>query len=251
MRKMIKETRQIIVILMIAFFAFSNCEDTTNSENPAPGKVLLVSKSPENEAVETGIDAEYILGPPPPRNGIIIQWHPVQDDDLAGYRVYRSAVDSLTAFNLIATVRTQSAGKIDTSYFDTDTNVVAHARYYYRISAEDAEQEGPKSNAADYQLEEVCIPNFPPPFSSIFKWQSPTIHTGSFIFRLAKRQGLEGYKSFWITELHDEYTPSPEKSLSELGLDSLGSGQYRWRIDVLGLENNNGSESAWLDFSVQ
>lgn len=249
MRKMIKETRQIVVILMIAFFAFSNCEDTTNSENPAPGKVLLVSKSPEDEAVETGIDAEYILGPPPPRNGIIIQWHPVQDDDLAGYRVYRSISDSSSAFALIATVRTQSVpGRIDTSYLDQ--SVISGTRYYYRISAEDAEQEGPKSSAADYKLENVCILHFPPPPSGAFEWEWPiNQQPDSFIFRLS-RQTLFGTYDVLLIKKFSDYSPTPNWTLSELGLDSLEAGQYLWRIDIIGSEDNNGSESELSPFSV-
>jgi hypothetical protein len=250
MRKMRINTRPVVAILMISFFIFFNCEDTTNSENPAPGKVQLVSKSPEDEAVETGIDAEYILGPPPPRNGIIIQWHPVKDDDLAGYRVYRSTSDSSAAFALIATVRTHSIpGRIDTSYFDQST--IAGTRYYYRISAEDADQQGPRSNAADYKLENVCILHFPPPPSGAFEWEWPiNQQPDSFIFRLSRRTLLGTYDALLIKKFSD-YSPTPNWTLPELGLDSLEAGQYLWRVDIIGSEDNNGSESDWLPFTIQ
>lgn len=242
---------KICLILCIAtsiFLFFWSCEDTTSSENPVPGKVQLVNKSPEDDAVETGIDAEYILGSQPPRDGIKIQWHPVQDNDLVGYRVYRSTVDSSTALSRIATVRSQSAGRIDTSYFDTDTSLVAHTRYYYRISAEDGDQEGPRSRADYYTLEEACnptLPNISTNFDGTFEWESPTGHTGNFILRISKFT-LESVK---ITELHNWYTH--QANLIQLGIDSLEAGTYRWRIDMIGSEENNGSESAWLDFVVQ
>lgn len=249
MREMKNNTRVILWAALGAFLLLWSCEDTTSSENPAPGRVQLVNKSPEDEAIERGIDAEYIIGPPPPRNGIIVQWHPVQDDDLIGYRVYRSTSDSSAALGLIATVRTRSVGRIDTSYLDQ--NVISGTRYYYRIAAEDADQEGPRSKAANYQLEDVCIPNFPPPFHGTFQWESPVNSTGNFIFRLSKRSGSEGYKSFWIIEVPDEYDRFITKTLAQLDLDSLEAGEYQWRIDMMGLEDNRGSESGWLPFTVQ
>ena len=243
-----KNTRAILLILLGAFISFLSCEDTTSSENPVPGKVHLIDKSPDTVTVETGIDAEYIVGSVPPRDGIIIQWHPVQDNDLTGYRVYRSTSDSLTAFAMIATVRTQSVpGRVDTSYFDKSAIAGTLTRYYYRVSAEDAEQEGPRSRSDYYTLEEICIPRIPnisTNFDGTFQWESPTNHTGNFIFRLSK-QTLE---SVGVRELHDIYTH--EVSLSELGLDSLDAGNYQWRIDMIGNDENSGSESDWLSFSV-
>jgi len=248
-RKMKNNTFIFICVLLSAILLIWSCEDSTSSENPAPGKVKLVNKSPEDVAVETGIDAEFILGSQPPRDGIIIQWHPVQDNDLAGYRVYRSTSDSSTALSPIANVRSQSIpGKIDTSYFDK--NVVAGTRYYYRISAEDADQEGPLSSASDYRLEDVCTLNFPPPFSGTFQWQWPlNAAPDRFIFRLSKQTAFGTYDSVLI-KIESDYSSPPTWSLSQLGIDSLAAGQYRWRIDIIGSENNNGSESDWSYFAV-
>jgi hypothetical protein len=239
-----------ICVLLVATLLIWSCQDTTSSENPAPGKVRLATKSAETDAAEMGIDAEFILGSQPPRDGIVIQWHPVQDNDLIGYRVYRSISDSLTSFRLRATVRTRSAGRIDTSFFDTDTNLVAHTRYYYRVSAEDEDQEGPRSNSADYQLEDVCTLNYPPPFNSTFQWQWPLNGAPDrFIFRLSRQTAFGTYDSV-LVKIESDYASPPTWSLSRLGIDSLAAGQYRWRIDIIGSEDNNGSESEWLNFSV-
>lgn len=236
----------ILCVALGAFLFFWSCEDTTSVDNPIPGQVKLVDKSPEDEAVETGIDAEYIFS-----NGIIIHWHPVQDNDLVGYRVYRSTIDSLAGFGLIANVRSQTAGRIDTSYFDN--NVADGTRYYYRIAAEDEDQEGPRSKAANYRLEDVCILHYPPPFSSTFEfeWEWPSSQQpDSFIFRLLKQTAFGTYDPLLITKGSD-YSPTPVWSLSQFGMDSLMAGQYRWRIDIIGSESNNGSESDWSGFGVQ
>lgn len=250
MRNMKNSTFKFMLILLSAILVIWSCKDSTSSENPAPGKVELISKSPETDAVERGIDAEFILGSQPPRDGIVIQWHPVQDNDLVGYRVYRSASDSSTALSLIATVRTRSAGKIDTTFFDRDTNMVAYTRYYYRISAEDADQEGLRSNSADYKLENVCTLRFPPPFDSSFEWDWPSNQApDSFIFRLSKQTVFGTYDSVLVKKESDYNSPA-NWSLSDLKIDSLSAGQYRWRIDIIGSEDNNGSESDWSYFVV-
>lgn len=243
----------ILAILAGMIPVFWNCDDTTSSENPPPGQVILVQKSAEDDTVERGIDAKYIPSPPP-RNGIIIEWHPVEHDDLIGYVIRRSIENDSTAFAVIARVR-KVIGKIDTFYVDGNASV--GTRYYYRVAAEDEENEGPMSEAVNYKLEEMCTLNSPTPtttqFDSTFRWQWPAIQPPMFIFRLFKEiLPNTPYELIFIDTYDNDFFPNQEWSLERLGFQgALTPGRYQWRIDIIGNEINSGSESEQVNFQVQ
>lgn len=245
-------SRIVLAIFIAAIPVFWNCEDTTSSENPVPGQVILVQKSAEDDSVEKGIDAQYILGSQPPRDGIFIEWHPVEDKDLAAYVIRRSTVSDSTAFAVIGRVR-RIAGKIDTSYVDDNVNV--GTRYYYRVTAQDAENEGPISEPANYLLEEMCTLNAPTPttpFDGTFQWQWPTIQPSQFIFRLLKEViPNTPFELIFVQTFDNNFSPNQEWSLAELGVSALTPGRYQWRIDIMGNVPNSGSESDQVDFQVQ
>jgi len=241
-----------LAIFIAAILVFWNCADTTSSENPVPGQVILVQKSAEDDSVEKGVDAKHIPGSQPPRDGIIIEWHPVEDNDLAGYVIRRSIVNDSTAFGVTSRVR-RAAGKIDTFY--VDDNVSAGTRYYYRVSAEDAENEGPLSEPANYFLEEMCTLNAPTPtapFDGNFRWQWPAIQPSQFIFRLLKEIiPNTPFKLIFVQTFDNDFSPNQEWSLAELGIGALTPGRYQWRVDIIGNEPNSGSESDQINFQVQ
>ena len=245
---------------LIAVFVIHACEDSTSSDNPVPGQVILVNKSAEDDSLEMGIDAEHIIKTE--RDGIMLQWHPITDDnDLVAYDVYRSMRDSSSGFAKLAEVNSP-VGNIDTFYFDTSLVVFPQAgapapRYYYYVRARDAEdQQGPRSRVDNYRLEEICFlisPNeFTQQFDGNFQWRWPTSQPASFVFRLMKEKFLNIYKVVLVKKFQvDEFSPEPVWSLSDFGLGSLETGKYRWRIDIIGAEENNGSESEWSTFMVQ
>lgn len=236
---------RLIYILLSAVLVLWNCDDSTSSDNPVPGRVILVAKSAEDDSVETGIDAEYVRAAG--KNGIFLQWYEVDDNDLAAYRIYRSAVDTSTAFMLVAQVG-KSMGKIDTFYIDSSVEV--GIRYYYRVSAMDEEgQEGPRSRAANYKLYEMCSLDAPPPFDGTFQWRWPTIQPNSFVFRLRRTSGI--LSDILIETFLNNYSQNQEWSLEDLELGTLAPGEYQWRIDIIGTEPNHGSETDWLSFVVQ
>jgi hypothetical protein len=248
------------LIFLIAIFVVFACKDSTSSDNPVPGQVILVDKTAEDDSLETGIDAEHIITTE--RDGIILQWHPITDDnDLVAYDIYRSERDSSSGFAKLAEVNSP-VGNIDTFYFDTSLVVFPQAgapapRYYYYVRARDAEnQQGPHSRVDNYRLEEICTllaPNeFTQPFDGNFHWRWPTSQPDSFVFRLLKEKFLNIYKVVIVNKFqNNEFNPEPFWSLSNLGLGPLETGTYRWRIDIIGTEVNNGSESEWSTFGVQ
>lgn len=236
-----------MIFLFIGALVFWSCDDSTRSDdNPVPGRVSLVAKSAEGDSVEAGIDAVYV--PATLANGIFLQWHQVDDNDLAAYRIYRSTVDTSTALTLIGAV-VKSVGKIDTSYIDS--NVEVGRRYYYRVSAiDEAGQEGPRSKAAHYKLWEMCSLDAPPPFDSTFQWTWPVNQPHSFVFRLRSVIGSGIYVNVKIGTFMNTYNPNQQWSLGDLGLNPLEPGLYEWRIDIIGSEPNHGSESEWRSFPV-
>ncbi|NIT61063.1 MAG: hypothetical protein GWN00_34130, partial [Aliifodinibius sp.] len=81
--------------------------------------------------METGIDAENSENPNLNQNGIFLHWHPVNDDDLEAYDIYRKALDSTGTFNPIGVIRD------DTTFLDMQ--VSTDTIYYYYVIARDEE----------------------------------------------------------------------------------------------------------------
>ncbi|MFQ5582814.1 MAG: hypothetical protein ACE5GL_00070 [Calditrichia bacterium] len=212
----------------------------------------MVVKSAEEDPLERGIDA--IVVPGLNKNGILLQWHPVVDNDLIEYLVYRKANDSTgSQFPLLATVG-EKFEQIDT--FFVDSTAQENVRYYYYVIAHDeADQFGERSRKDDYKLIKMSAPNSPSPtdttFSGIFKWTFPVTIPADFIFRL-EVDFAGNFRPFKIkTHSTTNYSREQSWSLSDLGIDPLPPGVYRWRIDNIGGDSRSGSESDWLRFSVQ
>lgn len=243
----------LIFCALTLLLFFMACEDSTGNNNPPPGKVILVEKSAEDAIVETGIDAEYDRSKD--RDGIFLQWYSVKDEDLAAYDIYRSAVDSSSAFKRIATIP-KVLNNIDTFYVDNSAEVYPQnglpaSRYYYYVVARDEEGAiGERSRVDNYKLEEYSVLNAPDDhteFDSTFQWTFP-VPPDSFIFRIMR---LGEPAPFFIKKHQNTYNPIQDWTMFELGLNSLEVGYYLWRIDIFTPEENNGSESPWLSFQVQ
>jgi len=237
-------------ILIIALFGLS-CTNSVESDNPAPEQVRMVEKSAENAVIERGIDAIAFTGLLT-QNSIYIQWHSEDDEDLTVYDIYRSQ-DSVGTFPLLTSVVKQF-GEIDTSYIDK--NVAENVRYYYYVIARDAEdQEGPRSTKVNYKLGEMAVLNSPSPsdtnYTGVFSWDFPSFGPDEFIFRL-ERDIAGNFVHEYMNQLNRiDYNPHQEWNFTSLGLGNLLPGRYRWRIDIIGADDNEGSESFWLGFQVQ
>jgi len=244
-------------ILIILFFMFSlliRCENGDVNKEPPPARVLLVERTPDTGAIEHGIDAKFNPNQTE-TNSIFIEWHPNQEKTLSGYYVYRS--ESFDKNYVAVGKITRDYGIIDTTY--EDNNVSLHQRYYYFVKAFDEfNQFSEPSDTVNYKLVENPILSEPNPGynasnSPVFVWNFNVNYIpGSFIFRLLKKEG-EVFKPL-ITEeiwLDVEYKTHQEWSLDKISpYLTLPTGNYKWRIDIIGSEDFHGAESDWLDFTV-
>jgi hypothetical protein len=250
----------IPVLALFSFLIIWGCKNSTSNNTPPPPKVMLVEKSSDSSAVETGIDAEDPANNADPvKNGIIIQWHPVDYEKLKAYDVYRRAIDTTGGFQKIAVVD-QSFNARDTIYLDQDVNLDT-IYYYYIIARNEEGGEGEPSAKDHYTLYAKVTLNSPinsqlfDGTNGSFQWTFFSgIPSQYFIFRLEKQGVTPGEYIPYALKLLEltNYTNQQTWTLAEIGLTSLGQGTYRWRIDVRDFtDNRKGSESGWGQFEVQ
>lgn len=243
---------------LLGILLIFGCKETTTDNSPPPPRVVLVEKSPDSSPVETGIDAEDPPNiPDPDKNGILIQWYPVNHDGLRAYDVYRRPWDTSGNFQKIAEV-IQPFGVRDTVYIDTTAGLDTLYYYYVRARDEDG-REGEPSEIDHYTLMPKPSLNAPTNgqvFADIFDWSFEELVPQHFIFRLEWGVGNQYFPYYTgIYELIGSVQPRQTRSLAELVPDTLrplpGGRQYRWRIDKCDINNNRtGSESSWGVFLV-
>ncbi len=244
----------IFEIFLVIFLAFPGCQNEDINKVDPPARVILVPRSPDTSSVEHGIDAIY-LDSQPNRNAIFLEWHPNLENTLAGYAIYRSESSNRNFAN-IARI-TQNFG-FDTLFIDNSVSL--YQRYYYFIRAfDELDQYGSSSDTISYALVENPILSAPIGLigsnrTPIFIWDFPANFVPHyFVYRLERKQN-QVYNNFYtqLLEMGADYDPHQEWRLSRATLlDSLNPGEYRWRIDPVGSELNQGSESAWLVFIIQ
>ncbi len=244
-----------IVLLVLA------CNTGVENQDLPPGKVQLVSKTAEDSTLEKGIDAIAVVGENNQiiKNGIFLEWHPLPDDDIVAYEIFRKEKDSTGTFQKIAEVKKEFE-RLDTTFIDTA--IVINRFYYYYVQARDEiGQEGPPSDKVGYLI--VPWPDLVSPinndvFQGVFQWNfDENFVPPNFVFRLELEVGQGTYVNIFtkLITLIADYSPNQEWSAQRLatyGLQlPLPTGRYRWRIDVIGTGDNEGSESNWETFRVQ
>jgi hypothetical protein len=247
---------KFVKILLLSFLLLlSGCNDEpVNKVNP-PNRVILIASSADTSAIESGVDAMY-LADNPAQNAIFFEWRPNSESTLAGYEIYRSISASQNYTSLARVVK--NFGIIDTFYIDNSVSL--NTRYYYFVRAFDEfEQYGDPSDTISYEI--MGNPVLSSPIGIIgnitvplFIWDFPALAVPQyFVFRLEVSEN-EIYRNLYskLIEISVDYDPHQEWTLSELipGI-ALSSGKYRWRIDSIGSEDNQGAESAWFVFIVQ
>jgi len=249
--------KYLSIIFSIFFFLLllPACEDEpVNKVNP-PARVLLVANSDDTSAVEKGIDAIY-RSDSPDQNAIFVEWQPNSESTLAGYEIYRSIFSSQNYTSLARVV--ENFGVIDTFY--TDNSVSLNIRYYYFIRAfDELEQYGDPSDTISYEIIENPVLSSPVGIignitAPVFIWDFPSLAVPQyFVFRLEISEN-EIYRNLYtkLIEISVDYDPHQEWTLTELiPGTALSPGKYRWRIDSIGSEDNQGAESAWFVFIIQ
>ena len=251
--------RKYIFIVLAGMALFVMCRSGVENEDLPPSRVRIVPKTPEDAVEEHGIDAYAVVteNNVVKANAIYLEWYQNPEQDIAAYNIYRKAGDSTGTFQRIARVE-KSFGVLDTFYIDMAVEL--YQRYFYYIKAEDeAGQEGPASRKVNYALvpwADLESPIRYANFDGQFVWTfQQNYFPPSFVFRLERQVAENTYVNFFTKqiELLVDYDPHQVWSISRLVPEELlpiPTGTYRWRIDVVGSEENQGSESNWETFRV-
>lgn len=243
-----------VSLIVLVFYLLLSCDDQPVNKVDPPARVVLISNSADTSSVEHGIDAVY-LNESPDKNSIFFEWRPNGESTLAGYEIYRSVFANQNYTSLARVV--ENFGIIDTFY--VDNSVSLNIRYYYFIRAfDDLDQYGEPSDTISYKIMENPVLSYPVSIignvtAPVFIWDFPPIIPQYFVFRLEVSEN-EIYQNLYskLIEISVEYDPHQEWTLAELTQETaLSPGKYRWRIDSIGDEDNQGAESAWFVFIVQ
>ena len=248
---------KLCAVLSLTVLLGWGCENSTSNENPIPPRVTLVAKSPDTSIVELGIDAEPVdqnQFPLTNKNGIQIHWHPVSDDDLIAYDVFRRKGDTLGSFIKIGEAA-RTFGSIDTAYLDTTVERQSKF-FYYVIARDEADQESDPSTKDWYTVlpePSLVAPTGGQPFNGIFEWNFAGLGAQHFIFRMERRTVGDEYIPLFLKlySIEGNVNTNQRWSLDDFGIGALTPGFYRWRVDVVTLRNDReGAESNWGIFVV-
>jgi len=214
--------KMVLMIIVISFLFISGCRVCEPDMQPP--------------AVPRGVTS--ITGD----GEIYIQWYPNNEEDLAGYNVYRGAAPD-GYFDLIATVYS--------AYF-VDYNVNNGVTYYYAVSAfDDAENESDLSSDLVYDTPRpegsVTLENYiTEPLNSGFDFSQEVVlsyddsHTDIYfeydtLYNISYMNCADGtdIQDFGYTDGLDDINYAPQEGWSQLGWVELiaGHGYIVWTRD--------------------
>lgn len=237
---------KITTILFISLTLIYGCsEDSEIDEfNELPAVPQIHQHDPTIPDDEWGPDALTEL------DGIQIEWEDNQEDNLAGYNIYRSVYPDRD-FELIDTVSE------DVDFYE-DLEVELSTKYYYRITAFNLEElESNMSQTVLYtllpkaQLVEPANQAVLDTVAPKFRWLG--IGEGnSYILRVFVNEPEKNeWKEIWHCE---KYAYEPLEAVynedNQAVEDLTSDKEYRWRVDVDG-GNCVGSESNWRRFRMK
>ncbi len=204
---------------------------------------------------ETNIPKIPLLHPQastiPQQNAIRIEWDLNTEEDVTGYRIYRSTSAEEKDFHVIGTIPDREG------YYE-DTSVSVGIKYYYRVSAfDDGGNESGKSNAVYYTLLEKPI-LLEPGDQSVVGTTTPTFAwlgvSGASAYRIQvhiRTAGGGAWELIWRSESVYPYQELRKTYNDDnLALKPLENGiTYRWHVDSSG-GRFAGSQSRWWYFTV-
>jgi len=231
-----------LALLICILLAGCGREEIAADTEP-PEVVLITPRSNETDLIEQGIDAV------PDGDYIYLSWMPSAATDLAGYRLYRMAEDSVDQ-ELIAELDPNT-----TYYEDRDSLLAPNSGtglsqgFYYWVTAYDESgNESSLSEEAYYKL--IAKPDLTDPIiqenSITFSWSYNQTQLASYFVVRLFEWADGGWNPFWLYK-HEEFFPL------QVNYDpSLDSGIYRYQVDVVGstpAELPSGSEKS-LQFTI-
>jgi hypothetical protein len=235
----------LLTIGCLVMSLLSGCgKENVATDTEPPAQVSFTPRSAETDSVESGIDAV------PEGNYIYLSWLPSYAADLAGYRLYRQAEDSVDRVMIAEGIQT-------IEYIDRDAALAPNSQtgfsmgFFYWVTAYDESgNESALSQSAYYRLMDKPGLSTPVPQSNsvILSWSynhlDPLVTSG-FIVRLFRFSGSNLIPIF--IENHQEFFP-----LTTICPFGLSPGNYRYQVDVVGAtptDQPSGSEAA-IDFSL-
>ena len=240
------------VFLMIFVY---RCGESIEDPDP-PARPLWVEKSAPTDTIESGI-RPYNDG-----NGILLEWHPNLEEDISGYKLYRTGEDIENKFALIADINAFKISGADTFFIDDSVNL--NIDYFYYLKAYD--QAGNKSEPSDtirYCLIEKAEPSKPSgtinDIHPLFEWYYFARDAYEYVIRV---EIFSPREVIWISRIRrSNYTDFSQKifynSDGSAVLNSLESGvTYQWCIKSISLVDNRnfdiaGSISNWGYFIIE
>lgn len=243
-------------LAILALLIFGCEKGLTRGDTTPPAPPVLLPHPPDSLASEHGIDAV------PENDYIRLEWLPNEEEDLAGYEIYRATWPDTTDFKLIRILGKEQVQTIidgDTTYNYWDDTAVADSselfftKFRYAMKAYDeADNKSNLSEAVDYGLLEKIIlyqphdtVNTPVP---TFKWDDPNLSSTGYILKV---YDLNLAEMIWISGTIIAHKDSIQYNADQKATqDSLiADHQYKWRIDAIGPDYTFGSESKWMGFT--
>lgn len=237
---------------LLSFFGCAGCVSEKIAADLEPPPVpQFIPRSSELDLVEQGVDATA------EGNYIYIAWYPSDAGDLAGYRVYRQAQDSVSFLppELIEDLPLSELSSASTpDYLDRSSLLAPNAQtglssgFYYWVSAYDAGgNESGLSESAFYKLlpKATLSPPVQQNDSLVIQWgytSASVSQVDYFVVRLFQSSGGD-WVPFWLQQ-HSFFDP-----LRVVYPQPLAAGTYRVQVDVVGAAPSDqpaGSESALM-----
>ena len=264
--------RQILkMVIILSGFLFWACPAVMEDPDP-PAPPKIVEKSLPEAWVEQGIDADNTG-----ENRIVLMWHPNQEEDLAGYAIYRADTVVTNKFNHIATIDLFHTLGADTIYYNS---LRTYVDYFYFIRAQDhAGNLSDPSDTITYRL--LRAPQCIAPIDTsveqnfTFEWMdraSGYEYSTEYVLRV---DNINLNQTVWIcrftnnwygyenmTPIPFNYFPSEQSGPSNLlicnGLyQTLDPGVYRWKVKAISEVDNHtnldeaSGESEWVYFAIE
>lgn len=245
---------QILFTFIIVLFI--GCGESIEDPD-APSAPVWVEKSDPTDPIAHGI-RPYHDG-----NGIVLEWHPNLEDDISGYKLYKTEADIDNKFILAVDINAFSLSGADT--FFVDDSVKFNVNYYYYLKAYD--QAGNKSNPSDtiqYFLIDKVEPRKPTGTlnsqPTLFEWNDFSNLQPECVIWL---ENFETHNVIWISRFttpnYGDFSQSKIFNFdgsAEPG--TLASGQwYRWcikaivQVDPYTNIDISGSVSDWAFFIIE
>lgn len=245
---------QILFTFIIVLFI--GCGESIEDPD-APSAPVWVEKSDPTDPIAHGI-RPYHDG-----NGIVLEWHPNLEDDISGYKLYKTEADIDNKFILAVDINAFSLSGADT--FFVDDSVKFNVNYYYYLKAYD--QAGNRSVPSDtiqYAIISKAEPWDPDgdinSQQTLFKWYDFSYSYPNYIVLL---EDFDKREVVWISPFIAPNYGAISHSVSfnfdgtsELDTFEIGT-RYRWCVKSIAFVDSHtnidisGSISYWAYFTIQ